>query len=346
MKVKETIIHIISWLALSLLIFYWQTNMFDTTASVVQTARSLGIGAIIFYLNLLILLPRYLEPGKYLKYGLFIALLIGVAYFLFDITNSMAPPPEPRFFKDGFPGAPLRPRPPTQGRMMIFTIMNAIPMLFFSTILWLSNETLKRKHREAMLLHENLESEMRFLKSQINPHFLFNALNNIYSLSVTRSEIAPQLIIKLSDMLRHVVYHNTHTVRLEKEISYIQNYIDFQNLKIGEIISVTFDHSAANDDLILEPMLLIPFVENAFQHSGIENDPQGFIHIRITTRDSQLFFEVRNSVPTACHTKDKTSGIGIENVSKRLELIYPGKSQLRKEISDHIFSIFLQIDCK
>ncbi len=350
MRLKEVSIHIISWLAFSLIVFYWQTNMFEDSDALIQTARMISIGMALFYLNLYVLLPRFFESNQFIKYSLSILVILAVAYFLFFLTNDLSPRPEmrnPRGMKEGVEMRDRPPMPPrNMSRMVIFTIINGIPMLFFSTIIWLSDENRKRKQREAALINENLESEMRFLKSQINPHFLFNALNNIYSLSLTKSEKAPQLIIKLSEMLRHVVYHNTSPVKLENEIGYIQNFIDFQNLKIGEPIDVSFHHEEANKHLIIEPMLLIPFVENAFKHSNIENDPKGFIHIAINTQHNKVIFDIRNSIPTMQHTKDKTSGIGIENVTKRLAMGYPGKFQFLKEIEQNVFHVNLQIDCK
>ena len=350
MRRKEVSIHIISWLAFSLIVFYWHSNMFDNPNALIQTARLISIGMALFYLNLYLLLPRFFESNQFIKYSLSVLFILGAAYLLFLFTNDLSPRPEMRMPPGMREGTPLRNRPSmpdrAMSRLMIFTIINCLPMLFFSTIIWLSDENRKRKQREATLINENLESEMRFLKSQINPHFLFNALNNIYSLSLTRSEKAPQLILKLSEMLRHVVYHNTSPVQLEKEIGYIQNFIDFQNLKIGEPIDVSFHHEEADNNLIIEPMLLIPFVENAFKHSNIENDPKGFIHITISTKLNKVIFDIRNSIPTLEHTKDKTSGIGIENVTKRLAMGYPGRHQFRKEIEHNVFHVNLQIDCK
>lgn len=346
LRKKEIIIHIVCWLAYCGIIFYWQSNVFDSSAALFHTTRFVVIEVIVFYFNLYFLLPRFFVHGKYLIYSLFIVLILFFSHSVFDHTSQFSPPPHLKDennitrHEDKHQEGDL---PRHWERIIIFTLVNVIPALFFSSIFWISNENRKQKQREITLINENLNSEMRFLKSQINPHFLFNALNNIYSLSFTQSEKAPHMIMKLSEMLRHVVYDSSNSVRLEKEILYIDNFIDFQKLKIGEEIDVTFDHQQADDSFIVEPMLLIPFVENAFKHSDIENNPKGFIHIRLSTSGTLLDLEVENSTPSVEHTKDRFSGVGIENVTKRLDLAYPGKSRFRKEISENSFKIHLTL---
>ena len=193
-------------------------------------------------------------------------------------------------------------------------------------------------------MNENLISEMRFLKSQINPHFLFNALNNIYSLAFRKSDHTPEMIMKLSEMLRHVVYDSSNSVSLNKEVAYIKNYIDFQTLKLGNEKGVTFDHEGINDRLVLEPMLLIPFIENAFKHSNIEDSDDGSIDIKLSTEGTVIRLEVRNTFSESTQTKDHTPGIGMQNVQQRLNLVYPEKSKLTKTIQGGVFIVNVEID--
>lgn len=348
MKRRETIIHIICWVAYSLIVFYWLTNMFDSKAAFIHVIRFISLEIIVFYINLHILLPKFFEHGKYLKYSFYILMVFVFTHFIFHVTLTLMPPPE---FKNVINQLHLNGKikeinPRKWDRLIIFTFVNVIPTLFFSTILWISESNRKRKQREVSLVSETLHSEMRFLKSQINPHFLFNALNNIYSLSFTKSEKAPQMIMKLSEMLRHVVYDSGNTVRLEKEITYIHHFIAFQKLKTEEEINVIFDHKNVDPSFSIEPMLLIPFVENAFKHSDIENNEEGFIRIFLGTCRSKLDFEVENTTPRSHHTKDRISGIGIENVTKRLELSYPGRSQFKKTITENRFKIQLTLEKK
>ena len=258
------------------------------------------------------------------------------------------PPPEKFFreqelikaFKEGKFEQAWKKRP--KGASVIFTAMNTIPSLFISTIIWFSELARRRRQQESDLKSESLQSEMKFLKSQINPHFLFNALNNIYSLSITKSQKAPEMIMKLSEMLRHVVYDSSNKTTLEKEIQYINNFIEFQNLKIGTKVDVKFECDA-NGSEIIEPMVLIPFVENAFKHGDIENNPNGFVHIQLLTKRKYLHYSVINTYPKTKESKDKYGGVGIQNVKKRLEVAYPGKANLHSEAKEGIFSVELDM---
>lgn len=196
-------------------------------------------------------------------------------------------------------------------------------------------------------MNENLQTEMKFLKSQINPHFLFNALNNIYSLSVTRSEQAPNMILKLSGMLRYVLYEsNGKKVPLGKEITYIENFIDFQLLKIEGEPQVRIDFERVDQNLQVEPMLFIPFIENSFKHSNIEDLENGWMNITLETIDSRILFKIKNSIPQKAYSKDRSGGIGLQNIRKRLELLYAGKHELIIHENENAFTVHLTIDTK
>jgi len=193
----------------------------------------------------------------------------------------------------------------------------------------LRQKQLKQEQEASILKSENLETELKFLKSQINPHFLFNALNNIYTLAYIKATEAPDMILKLSDMLRYILYDcTTEEVPIAKEINYLKNYIELQQLKADDIdIQVTIDDFAPQ--VKIAPMLLIPFIENSFKHSKIEDTKQGWIRIALLQQDQQICFRVSNSKPSQSFTKDKVGGIGLQNVKRRLELLYPQKHDLQ-----------------
>ncbi|MCB9269565.1 MAG: histidine kinase [Lewinellaceae bacterium] len=201
----------------------------------------------------------------------------------------------------------------------------------------------QQKDKETIRLQkEKLETEIKFLKSQINPHFLFNALNNIYTLSLLQSEQAPENILRLSEMLRYVLYDcNEALVPLRKEVQYIRHYVHLFQLKDSTGLKIALDLDESQPDLSLAPMLLIPFVENAFKHSKIEDTEKGWIKIKLITSSRQLQFEVLNSKPPANYLKDATGGIGIENVRRRLELLYPGQYKLDIMQTEETYSVNL-----
>lgn len=208
-------------------------------------------------------------------------------------------------------------------RVIIFTAVIAI-----STITILQRTEKDNQKIKNELKSEKLDMELRFLKSQITPHFLFNALNNIYSLVYTKDENAPQSVLKLSDMLRYVMVDcQVDLISLDKELKYIDAFIDFQQMSMENKSNVIFEKKIDNHDFKIPPMILQPLVENCFKHSRIVNDPEGFVHLYLIQENNDLIFIARNSikgmsVSVIDPNKKTKSGIGIENVKKRLDLYY------------------------
>ena len=203
----------------------------------------------------------------------------------------------------------------------------------------------RRKEKEtAILRSEKLESELKFLKSQVNPHFLFNALNNIYSQAVLKSDAAPENLLKLSGMLRYVLYDcKEATVPLSKEIEYLRHFVALNMLKDSRGLNVKAELDESRPNLRIAPMLFIPFVENAFKHSKVEDLANGWIDIQLKTAENAVMLEVKNSLPKSGFTKNEAGGIGLENVRRQLELLYPGKHELRIEKGEGEFGVYLKI---
>ncbi|PWJ44837.1 sensor histidine kinase [Sediminitomix flava] len=214
-----------------------------------------------------------------------------------------------------------------------------------STTIQMSILVSKREKEAVVLKSEGVKSELAFLKSQINPHFLFNLMNNLYTLSILKSDQTPEMILKLSDMLRYMLYEaNTERVPLQKEIAYINNYIDFQKLKDEGPLNITSEIAVSNADKYeIAPMLFIPFVENSFKHSKIEDLENGWIKLKIYINDNQLYFHLGNSKSQTNFTKDKTGGIGLTNVQRRLDLLYPDSHQLEIKDEADFFEVNLKI---
>lgn len=192
---------------------------------------------------------------------------------------------------------------------------------------------------------EMLEGELKFLKSQINPHFLFNALNNIYSLAVVQAPQTPESVMQLSEILRYMVYDsNEEKVPLKSEINYIENFVELHILKDSRGMNVQLDLDKTAAHLMVAPLLFIPFVENAFKHSKIENLKEGFIKINLKTDNEKIAFQVINSIPENSFTKDEVGGVGLENTKKRLQLLYPDdQHELKINQSDDQFEVSLKI---
>ncbi|MGB5318396.1 sensor histidine kinase, partial [Eudoraea sp.] len=204
-----------------------------------------------------------------------------------------------------------------------------------------------QKKEEEVIVNKNeaLQTELKLLKSQINPHFLFNALNNIYALSAIDSGKTQQSISYLSDMLRYVLYEcEQELVSLEKEITYIENYVKLFSLKSSKKYPIETDYKIKNKDIKIAPMLLIPFMENALKHSNVEKIKDTFINIKIDADENSIRFEIENSISQGPKVIDEIGGIGIENVKKRLAILYPNLHELLINETSLAFKVNLNID--
>jgi len=203
----------------------------------------------------------------------------------------------------------------------------------------------KRKEEEHLLAEtEHLQTELKLLKTQINPHFLFNSLNNIYALAAIDSDKTQESISYLSNMLRYVLYEcELPKVFLKKEIDYIKNYIKLFSLKSSKKYNINTNYHITNELASVAPMIFIPFIENALKHSHIEKGNGAFIQITIKADHEQIELIVANSKPEQAIQKDEVGGIGLENVKKRLAILYPDSYKLNMEESEETFSVDLLI---
>lgn len=229
----------------------------------------------------------------------------------------------------------------------------AIPFTLFSVCLGVTIQIVRTNMQyqlqEAKATAEQSRSELRFLQSQLSPHFLFNTLNNIYGISLTQHEKIPALLLKLSDLLRYSVYDAKELfVPLKNEIAYIKNYIGFEKIRIGDKLMLEETYEEVDTPFNIAPMLLIVFVENAFKHS--KNTTEEKIHIRIMLKKwaNSILFSVENSYDgnTEKNIVEKDSGFGLENVTKRLELLYNGEYDLTAEKKDGFYKVMLQLKSK
>lgn len=176
----------------------------------------------------------------------------------------------------------------------------------------------------------NKESELNELKKQLNPHFLFNALSNIYSIAYLKDESTPEKIMQLSKMLRYVIYEaDVESIALSKEIEYLLYYIDFQKFKIKKEQQIDFDCQDVNEGLNIAPLLLLPFIENAFKHSQVATEQDAWVKIKLWTKETTIHFSIENTISSQTQPEILNNpGIGLENIKKRLELIYKSAASL------------------
>lgn len=338
------------WGGIWLLISFILTNGMDQPERFMRRSLSslIGIAAVVF-VNLRLLLPRFYFQKKLPTFiiGGFI-LVLSVVFLLFgDLfpwVEWFNPPKKPNHILDGNRSFNLRNSSP----FGIHWMKNTMPFLVAflgSTLVEVARFANQKEKEMIRLENDKLETEVKFLKSQINPHFLFNILNNIYALTVIKSDKAPDSLLHLSDMLRYMLYDsNEGKVPLKKEITYLKNYINLKLLKDSRGMDVTVDLDESQPNLLVAPLLFIPFIENAFKHSKVEDLKNGHIKISLQTADKGLEFKVENSIPKNKFTKDKVGGIGLPNIQQRLELLYPNQHTLDIQQNEHSFSVFLKLD--
>lgn len=242
---------------------------------------------------------------------------------------------------------PLRDRP----AMSVYFF--AFPLCVLSVIVGLATKVVRtvtqKQLNEAKSSAAHSESELQLLQSQISPHFLFNTLNNMYGLSITQTEKIPSLLLKLSDLLRYSVYDARKSyVPIKDELAYINNYIDFEKMRIGERLALTSDfEDFTGSDAKIAPMLLIVFIENAFKHSKNSPNEKIFVHISLKTWGNRLLFTCVNSYSSGQDKiESEHGGLGLENTKKRLELLYDRDYHLVIEDNDNTYKVMLQLKMK
>jgi LytS/YehU family sensor histidine kinase len=199
----------------------------------------------------------------------------------------------------------------------------------------LSRDWIRKYHQESKMLQEKMRADIDLLRSQINPHFFFNALNNIYAITQrNKDDEAGQAIMKLSGLMRYMIYDsNVGEISLVRELEHIDNYLDVARLKFGQDDKVDFRLQKDGNfkNFKIAPLLLIPFVENAFKH-GVSSKGDGYIHLQFRLNDDELHFKIENPILEKQESWKKHPGIGLDNVKKRLQLLYPDRHRL--DISD------------
>ncbi|RXK86701.1 sensor histidine kinase [Filimonas effusa] len=286
----------------------------------------------LFYLNSELWVPWFINRRKYLYYGIsqliaFLAVM-GIHWLIFTYIIP-ADAHKPNF------------------RAVVFIDFNLALFLLVvaaSTAYRLISEKIRLENLEKEKQKENMKTELSFLRSQISPHFMFNVLNNIVALARLKSDKLEPTIFKLSSLMRYMLYESDERrVPLGKEIEYLKSYIDLQQLRFGQKVTIYQEISITDELAEIEPMLLIPFVENAFKHgTGYIQQPR--IEIILAQKADLLTFTVRNKFSEAVdEPKDHTSGIGLANVERRLTLLYPKAHKLHITRAEGWFTIILQL---
>ncbi len=288
--------------------------------------------ALLFYINLY-LVNQYLERGR-LGIYLLLAVLAFVLIMWLRLTLQLKYLPI---------DASALQIPSLFAVALIAFLSGAVILVLGAFYQLLINRAIRELQREA-ILKEQQTAKLQFLRAQINPHFLFNTLNNIYSLAVTKSDRTGEMVLRLSDLLRYVIYDGQQSlVDLVKEIDQLKKFIELFQMKQEFDRDVQFIVQGVPTGYQIEPMILIPLVENCFKHCDFEENDQAFIEMNLVLSGDQLSFTTRNSYNPDDQQRDKTGGVGLENIRHRLQMKYPDEHHVTIKKDDQIFEINVQM---
>ncbi len=305
------------------------------------SAYLMPVTIVLSYFVALYLIPKYLRERKYwlfFLYGIytivisFVAIILSIFYGL--IFSSYLKDIDSIALTKSVPLIVL-------GIYFVVAVVIVISLFVYSFLSNLKNEDLRNKFLETQL--QLKQQELKFLKMQIHPHFLFNSLNTIYGYALKKADEAPEMILKLSNLLDYILYQiDKPHVLLENELDHIEDYIALEKIRFHDTLRVNFRRGKINRPITVAPMLLIPFVENGFKHGAILEGVLK-VDIEVDVSGDELYFKMSNSVQ---ESEDSTSGIGLENIQKRLEMLYKENHELEIEKIDNQFIVSLKVQLK
>ncbi len=335
---RYNIHHLVLWILYFLFWVFVLSPGVTHTDFFINSFVIVSIHALVSYFNMYVLMPFFLQKRAYLRYFLAITLALFLGALLesavFSVISTIGPEDKRVLLSSRF-------------------ILNTIMAITYTVAITMSLKLVKHWYEKEKLTKEleilNTETELKYLKSQINPHFLFNSLNSIYALTLQKSELAPELILKLSDILRYILYEGSDKrVSLDKEIKYLRSYAELEKVRHGDRINLSLKIEGDIETQEIVPMLLIPFVENSFKHGFGRDMESGYVNINIQVIQDELKLELKNSKPSVGmelkNTENYLGGIGLYNVNRRLNLMYPDKHSMEVVETDIEYKVNLKIN--
>lgn len=346
-------IQIFAWIILGYTLFFQYLLICDCNPTMLFWIKQciLMMSLIsLFYVHNFKLIPKYFLNKKFPVYAVLTSVLV-FSHILFSrMADRLILRPAKGVFQDidfsTFEGVLIQINP-FVGKGYYDKIIPILDLLLIAIgiILAINKKWQNEQKRRQELEQERLSSELIYLKAQINPHFFFNTLNNIYSYTLIDGDIARKAISNLSKMMRYVLYDSqTNATTLDKEIAFINDYIDLMKLRVTDKVTIETSFEVQNRDVLIAPMLFLPFVENAFKH-GISTIEDCFIEIKLIQNGNNLTFEVINSLLSKRQSLDESNGIGLVNTKRRLDLLYTNKYELTAQPTEKgTFEVKLKIE--
>lgn len=330
--------HFAFWIAYFVFWYLFYSQQLSTASAFVNSFITISVHGLAAYFNLYFLFNKLFRQQLYLSYIVSIILTVLLAALIWAlalnsasiITNhSSLHIWAPKFFMACFAS---------------ITYTLGITMSLKMVKQWYERERVAEN-----LERINMETELKYLKTQINPHFLFNSLNSLYALTLQKSDSAPELVLKLSEILRYVLYDGSERwVSLEKEINYLKSYLDLEKIRNGDRLELEFNINGNPKTKQVAPMLFLTFLENSFKHGINQKAEGGFVKIDMNIGEDDLLFSIENSKPERKEKRinGKSGGIGLENIRKRLTLLYPDRHNLNINDDGEKYSVQLSLQLK
>ncbi len=325
--------HCFLWVIYLLLAIAFKVNNLELGCAVKHTLFMLPIHVVTYYGFGLLAVDRFFEKKKYLLFAIVSIVLFG---FLYTMMMNFVVPLFEEYYRS-LPGSPIN----REERVVAITIILSMSV---STLFHILENKIEQERNSQYLLDEHNKARLLYLKAQINPHFLFNALNNLYSLAVTKSDRTPQMVLNLADLLRYSIYEGQkETVLICDEILHIKKYIQLYQSTLEEPANIKFNYKKNISNEAIEPMILIPLIENCIKHGDLATNTDAFVLIELNIEADQLLFTTFNSISTADVQKDAEGGVGLENIKTRLALNYHDDYVFQVEECVNTFKVSLAI---
>ncbi|MFK7951923.1 MAG: sensor histidine kinase [Ekhidna sp.] len=331
--------HLILWICMY---FYYVSSLWfavsDREALLVADFVKICMQMMLAYSTMFWLIPKYLNTGKKGAFVISFVALLSIVFVLYTtIRFFYIEPTYPSFYRT--------PDLDFIGRITdFFYFFRSITWMVLPLIILIAIKYFRHDREIIQLKAEKKSAELNALKNQLNPHFLFNTLNNLYALSLKKSDQAPEVIAKLAEILDYILYRcNEEFVDLSGEINLLHNYIELEKVRYAKRLAINFEHYF-EVPVNIAPLLLLTFVENAFKHGVNQEISQAKIDIKLKVTKSEIIFELKNSKPQLVKEKDKSRGsIGIRNIEKQLEILYANEYSLKISDMENSYTIKLRI---
>jgi sensor histidine kinase YesM len=320
---------------------YWKRLAMSMVESLIFMVMHIFLAYALMYF----VIPRFLLKHRYWQTALWTAVMfLFTAVFSATIAATVIDPVR-RLMFDGLFIDMYRSNTGNIFLSLMAGLRGAITIGGIAAAIKLMKYWYLKEQRNLQLQKENVESQLQLLKAQVHPHFLFNTLNNIYSYTRLTSPVASRLVTGLSDMLRFILYEgNQQMVALSKELKMIQDYIELEKIRYGNKPDIHLNFPQITDDLYIAPLLLLPLIENCFKHGASNMIEQPWLSLQITIENKQMFMKLLNGKAIGEGQQNQHRGIGIKNVRKRLELLYPGKHSFTISSEEEVFIINLKLE--